>query len=113
MTNKKQDEGNVIKFSKDYRKLPYRGLSNARLLLVLKTHYSELSEGFIKYDTEYLDGSGYYELPKTALLLLVFTLNSTFPVIFTTLRRWTPKKEEYYRSKQGELFKIEIKKKND
>ena len=108
---------NKIKFSHDYPiKFPFRDMNGVpcRLIQVLKVHYDDLSEEFKKYDTYYLDEDdteGYYKLPKTNLLILFLVPHALIPParLFTTIRRWTPKKEKFYRSKIGEEFRIEVK----
>ncbi len=93
-----------IKFSHRYTKMPYR--DKAVLLQVFKCHYKELSKVFISYDTEILNASEFYVLPKTDLLVLLLIADDGR--VFTTVRRWIPKKEEYYRSKMGQEFDIVI-----
>lgn len=103
---------NKIKFSHEYLKLwGWRG-SSAMLLQVFKVHYKDLSVPFIHYDTGYLAGdpsydlhTEYYELPKTDLLVLIFGFIGSKGA-FTTIRRWTPEKEKYYRGKVGQDFEI-------
>lgn len=84
--------------------------SDTRLLEVFKTHYNNMYSYFIVYDTEYQEG--YYELPKTDLLVLIlisFEKNASGGLnehLWTTVRRWTPEKEKYYRSIRGECVKV-------
>jgi hypothetical protein len=95
-----------IKFShKRYTKLAIQ-TECARLLQVFIADYSELSKEFIEYDTSYWDEEvKFYELPKTKLLILLFQ-DEDNGYLFTTVRRWTPRKEEYYRSLQGEILDV-------
>jgi hypothetical protein len=58
----------TIKFSHRYTKMPDR--DTAILLQVFKTHYRDLSNVFIAYDTEILNSHDYYPLPKTDLIVL-------------------------------------------
>lgn len=98
-----------IKFSHVYPKL--HGQKRARLLRVIKVDHFELSDEFIEYDTSYCaDNSekSHYPLPKTALLILVFLGDELIP--FTTARRWTKEKEEYYQRGVGMNFEIVIEK---
>jgi hypothetical protein len=64
----------------------------------------------LDYDTEYWneDGSDIlnYPLPKGQVLVLLFVDDCN--KVFTTIRRYTPEKEIYYKSKIGEDFKIKI-----
>lgn len=78
------------------------------LLEVLKAKTDELSDAFIRYDTETTDGK-YYNLPTGPVLVLIIMASSG---IFTTIRRWTPQKEQYYRSLRGKEFVIELLSKN-
>jgi hypothetical protein len=94
----------TIKFSHRYTKMPFR--DKAILLQVFKTHYRDLSNVFIAYDTEILNSHDYYPLPKTDVIVL--SLMADDGRTWTTIRRWTPQKEKYYRSITGEEVKIEI-----
>ena len=99
-----------IKFSSDYWKL-WDEVEKAKLLLVLKTTKDELHESLITYDSLKTDGT-FYPVPDGELLLLIFQTHFPYPErnhIFTTLRRWTPRKEEYYRSHISEWFNVEVK----
>lgn len=108
-----------IKFSHIYRKLQIGGetVKEATLLQIFKCNYKELNDHFINYDTWFVDTvkgqllSGYYALPKTDLLVLLFAVKTWHgtPYIFTTIRRWTPEKEKYYRGLIGKEVEIVIK----
>jgi hypothetical protein len=78
----------------------------AILLQVFKTHYRDLSNVFIAYDTEILHSHDHYDLPKTYVLVLFLIADDG--KTWTTIRRWTPQKEKYYRSITGQEVKIEI-----
>jgi len=99
----------TIRFSHCYYKMG--SSETAKLLAVFKTHYNELGKDFIEFDTRYLDQTqpvwtdGHYLLPKTDLLVLLFQDSDG---LFTTIRRWTPQKETYYRGAIGEQFQIVI-----
>ena len=106
---------NKIKFSHDYLlKFPFKDMDGVlcNLLQVLKVHYNDLSDEFKRYDTYYIDGDDekYYPLPKTDLLILFLAPSRLYPpaYLFTTIRRWTPKKEKFYKSKVGEQFRVEM-----
>jgi hypothetical protein len=92
-----------IKFSHNYNKL--RGLKSGdqiRLLQVINIKLENLTNGFLMYDTD-----GIYPLPKKGeYLMLIF--EKGLGDIFTTLRRYTPDKNEYYKIHQGEYFDIII-----
>ena len=93
----------TIKFSHKYEKL--RGLKSGdqvKLLQILTVNLESLTNSFITYDTD-----GVYPLPNRGkYLMLIF--EKGLGDIFTTLRRWTPNKNEYYAVHQGEFFNIEI-----
>lgn len=95
-----------IKFSYLYEKMNWQP-KTAKLLQVLKVNYNDLSEGFVAYDTAFHEDYGmkYYSLPKTDLILLIlFDLERE--IIWTTIRRFTPKKWEYYKGSESEVFDI-------
>jgi len=97
----------VIKFSGDYPKL--WGQKRARLIHIENVKFGwdyEMDSDLVEYDTKKSDGS-YYPLGKdTHYLQLVFLGGKGIP--FCTLRRDTPKKHEYYKSKIGEWFDVVI-----
>ena len=94
----------TIKFSHQYEKMPRADC--ASLLQVFKIHYKDLSEFFIHYDTQIYNSSLRYDLPKTDLIVLL--LRSPMGAIWTTVRRWTPQKEIYYRGIMGQMVQIKI-----
>jgi hypothetical protein len=98
-----------IKFSHNYKKLvtgkvEHCGLiENATLIEVINIDLENLSNAFRRYDTD----NGKYELPKKGkYMILIF--QKTERDIFTTIRRWTPEKEKYYRSAIDQNFEIEV-----
>jgi len=96
-----------IKFSHRYTKLAIQ-TECATLIQVFIIDSSELTKEFIEYDTFYGVKEGkpqFYELPKGKLLVLLFQENDN-DYLFTTIRRWTPQKEKYYKSMQGNIFEI-------
>lgn len=98
---------NKIKFSHKYFKMPKpiasRSCNSAMLLAVLNTTKDQLKEEFIHYDTLAVTGDK-YELPEGRLMVLLLLSSE----LWTTVRRWSPEKEKYYKSKIGEIFEIEI-----
>jgi hypothetical protein len=101
-----------IKFSHKYYKLPMN-VGTATLLQVLTINKEDLSPEFVEYDTSYPANGKYseegtpdkhYPLPNGKLLLLILQTGW----IWTTIRRWTPEKERYYRGSIGETFNIAI-----
>lgn len=79
------------------------------MLHVFLEETKNLHRAFIDYDTLYFDSENkqnYYQLPEGKILVLLFgDIGNTS---FTTIRRWTPEKEQYYRSHIGEMFKVEF-----
>lgn len=83
----------VIIFSHHYKKMPAGVATFCESFVcgIEVTHYNDLTPDFIKQDTEY--EGGFYPLPKGKLLVItIFTEG----VKWTTVRRWTEKKEKYY-----------------
>ena len=78
------------------------------LLAVFVADTREFCEQFVNFDTLYWDGtgSGMYKLPKGKVLVLLLKSNCDF--VWTTIRRWTPQKETYYRSIVGQQVEIVI-----
>jgi len=107
MTDKKP----VIRFSHRYKKLNEgKIITEAKLLQVLDVKLEELCPEFLQYDTGYWTREGecaYYPLPKKGNYLLLF-FESLYGV-FTTIRRSTPQKREYYKAQEGKAFEVVIK----
>ena len=101
-----------IKFSHTYTKLLDHNanpIAIAKLLLVLEINLEEMSKDFLAYDTD----DGLFDLPKKgAYLMLVFQKLNGFN-LFTTLRRFTPEKFNYYHAAIGQTFDIEYKPEKD
>ena len=106
----------TIKFSHFYEKLNHscEGIPNppqyATLLEVFLALRDSLHQAFIHYDTTYFDREKnkweQYKLPEGLLIVLLFKSDC---FLFTTVRRFTPRKYEYYRENRGKLFKIIVK----
>ena len=99
---------NRINFSYSFPKLygeDGNPISRCRLLQVQPVDLAELSVELIEYDTAH----GAYLLPSKGDYLMLIFLKPGSIHLFTTLRRRTPEKEKYYRSKIGEVFHIQIK----
>ena len=90
----------TIKFSNEYIKMPPY-YQKARLLEVFDTTKAALSEDFITYDTTKKNGNQ-YELPDGRLIVLLLQSEGR---VWTTVRRWTESKANYYRGSRGEIFK--------
>ena len=65
---------------------------------------NNLNDFLIEYDTKNSKGE-YYKLPKGTLLQLIFIGDNDIP--FCTLRKYTPKKYDYYIGSIGNIFAIE------
>jgi len=94
-----------IKFSSDYPKLWKQ--KSAFLIHVgrIDRDYFPLPQELLDYDT-LNSNNEYYPLPRGDYLQLVFLGDKRIP--FCTIRRRTPQKEDYYRSKLNQVFEIEI-----
>lgn len=97
----------VIKFSNSYTKMP-DDLSPSTLLEVFVVD-DDLSQAFVNYDTQILDG-GKYNLPRGKKLVLL--LQNKDNVLWTTIRRHTSCKERYYRKIRGSVVNIVVEEKN-
>lgn len=92
-----------IHFSHKYYKMPDLATHSTRLLQVLVADSKEFSNEFISYDTTFNGGA--YPLPKgKVLILLLFTGDR----LWTTIRRWTPQKEKYYKELMRKYVEIVI-----
>lgn len=100
---------NKIKFSHKYYKIPDGALA-AMLTDIIIVNLEDLSPKFIQYDTAYWDdgevGVKSYPLPKKGKYMMLMLVSRL--TLFTTLRRWTPQKEKYYRSLIGQEVEIVI-----
>jgi hypothetical protein len=99
-----------IKFSHKYHKLLVPGataeyIETAILLDVVPINLEDVSKAFLDYDTD----AGLFELPKSGIYMMLIFCKERSWDLFTTLRRWTPDKQTYYRSGIGKIFDIEIK----
>ena len=101
---------NKIKFNERYEKLS--GIDNHSmvvLLQVIEIDKRQLSESFIEYDTMYLDDDlmcKNYEIKNSKLLLLIFMAGNG--MAFTTLRKYTPTKLDYYRKLENEEMELVV-----
>lgn len=94
----------TIKFKYPFSKLFYNNspLDSARLLQVIETDFSDLSQEFKDYDTDF----GKFQLPiKGACVILIFSKPGG---IFTTVRSAVPDKVEAYKKAVGQLIKIDL-----
>ena len=90
------------KFRRIQKKPPFV----ARLLQVFVLHNTDVSDPFNKYDTKYYSerGENYYLLHGRVWIVLL--LEADNGLLFTTMRRATTPKLQYYRDSQGEQFEI-------
>ena len=112
-----------IKFSHVYTKMP--NLLNSDgwenyLVGVSVVNLEDLPERFIAYDTEIFEyypkktpPSSFYPLPNKGkfMILTLFCKggnNEKGRKVWTTIRRWTPRKEQYYRGLIGQEVEIKI-----
>ncbi len=96
-----------IKFSRKYDKLSDNlggWLRESMLIAVQEINLEEMSEAFLGYDTD----NGSYKLPKKGAYLMLIFLKPDGCNLFTTLRRLTPEKFNYYHDAIGQVFNIEI-----
>ena len=95
----------TIKFSYPFSKLFYNNslIDCARLMQMVQIDLSDISQELLDYDTDF----GKYKLPKKgAYLMLLFKHPSG--ALFTTLRRETPEKLDYYRRSVGFMFDLDV-----
>lgn len=103
----------TIKFSHQYKKMPkHIGITKVHDVAVVE--YADLTPEQIEEDTAIV-GGGNYELPQGRLIWI--TLESTqfpnIPARWGTMRSFTEKKYQYYRSLIGRGVRIEIIKSKD
>ena len=94
-----------IVFSNQYTKMPDNPDPSV-LIKVFPVQVSELSKEFVEYDTTIKDG-GQYKLPNGRVLVLL--LKTSEDQIWTTIRRFTTTKCNYYRESRGKRFNIVVK----
>ena len=95
----------TIKFSHEYKKMP-EGFENSILMEVLIADRADLHTGFIEYDTAIV-GGGNYSPPRGKLLVLLLMAHKSAE-LWTTVRRWTPEKEAYYRGLRGKHVRCKV-----
>lgn len=88
-------------------------IETAKLIGVFCVNLEDLHPSFLAYDTD----NGKYKLPRKSdfLMLLFLKPFETYVTdlnLFTTLRRYTPQKDTYYRQKVGMDFDIVVEKNN-
>jgi hypothetical protein len=108
----------TIKFSHFYLKFGEKISDGSEVALVgvQRVFLQNLTKQFLDTDTAYINKDGtisHYELPKSGEYLhLTFRMEGSGKYAisweFSTLRRLTPQKAEYYSKALGETFKVEI-----
>jgi hypothetical protein len=98
-----------IKFSADYEKLPVNWEGTEAVLIGVKNTTLPFLKNkmpkFLEYDTKYRGHEGNYIIDFDEVLILTFIhINSGMP--FTTLRRKTKEKMNYYIGLVSETFKL-------
>ena len=80
----------------------------AILMEVFKVNSKDLHKKFVEYDTVYFDLNRweYYKIPDGEVLVLLL---QSLDMIWTTIRRYTPEKFEYYKNSRWEEFEIQLK----
>jgi len=103
---------NKIKFSSDYHKLPFNSNGTQAVLIGISTanvkYLKQALPQFITYDTrKRCKGTEYYNLDfEQAIILTFIHINSGLP--FTTIRRYTKEKYDYYKGLEWKTLLIEI-----
>jgi len=97
----------VIRFSHTYVKMP-GGFEHSLLLETLRTHKSELHKCFIEYDSRIEASGGYYPLPDEPLIVILLKADMGGGELWTTIRRYTPRKWNYYRDLRGKIVRCEV-----
>ncbi len=98
---------NLIKFSHKYEKLKSLNGEIVRIATLVGVFQIELIEQcrqFLNYDTDH----GIYKLPCIGKYLLLLFLKNGEANLFTTLRRLTPTKYDYYHERIGQEFEVVI-----
>lgn len=102
----------TIKFSAKYSKMP-PSFDNMHTYLtgVDLVKLEDLDPDFLMKDTEIV-GEGHYFLPSKGKYMILWLFSTDWSAIhrWQTIRRWTPSKEEYYRSHINEAVNIQIQK---
>jgi len=93
-------------FAERYTKLPM-GFDSSMLLLAIPTHFEDLPNVFISYDTEQADGEYYKisECGKCWLLLLRARYTST---LFTSVRKRGVCDDPYWPARVGQFIDCKI-----
>ena len=105
----------TIKFSHEYFKMLNNESETRPIAAILMETFvvnsEDLHPRFVEYDNEYIDkkehNRGYYVLPKgKVIVLLLKSFVHGELMLWTTIRRYTPAKFEYYKNARWEEFEI-------
>ena len=96
----------IIRFSYPFSKLFHNSalLDEARLLQVVRIKLEDLTQEMRDYDTDF----GKFPLPQKGDYIMLIFQNRYTGGLFTTIRRETPSKLEYYQGAVGEWFDLDI-----
>jgi len=101
---------NKIKFSSEYLKLPKNSNGTQAVLIGVTTANIKYLETalpqFISYDTTKIDGTKYEFNFDVAIVLVFIHINTGLP--FTTIRRYTKQKFDYYKGLEWKTLQIEL-----
>lgn len=107
----------ILKFSHIYDKMEDSESQvvprTALLMEVFIVNSEDLHPRFVEYDTSYWEHLKHcsYKLPKGKVIVLLLKSDVYGSMIWTTIRRYTEKKYEYYRKNRWNDFKIVIEEK--
>lgn len=90
-----------MEFTHKYKKMP-DDWETAVLLDVIPCKLEDLSATFRNYDTA-IEGGGNYPLPKKGEYMILLLLSKDNR-LWTTIRRYTPAKYDYYLSQIGNML---------
>jgi hypothetical protein len=96
----------MIKFSGHFKKMPL-DYESSMLLEVFVVSAETLSQAFVNYDATKDDGT-FYRLPKHGRVLVLLLCTSVNKELWTTVRRFTPVKHDYYRGLIGTIQECNI-----
>ncbi len=99
----------TIKFSHRYKKMP-EGFELSRLTGIDVVNLEELDSDFLAQDTAIV-GGGHYPLPRRGKFMILYIETSRLGINlcgWQTIRRWTEKKEAYYRKHIGEVVECKV-----
>jgi hypothetical protein len=98
---------NTITYSHKYKKHEKISLhDHSRLLEVFVKIRSDMHPSFVEYDTALADRPYNFRLKEGKYLVLL--LQDSNGLLHTTVRPHNDEKEEYYKSKRGQLFNINM-----